>query len=151
MELSGYSWFSGMRSTTAFRTFSWIPGESRRSRSNERCVMTSVRSGVSATTVNHTNGKIAPIEVIESEYPVRLSRFELIPDSGGAGQFRGGLGFAREYEVLAEEASFSIRSMPAASRAPDGTSAQLGMPGTGQGSGAPQASQAPPSGRSSSG
>jgi N-methylhydantoinase A/oxoprolinase/acetone carboxylase beta subunit/N-methylhydantoinase B/oxoprolinase/acetone carboxylase alpha subunit len=66
--------------------------------------------GVSGTTVNHSNGKIAPIEIIESEYPIRLSRFELIPDSGGAGQFRGGLGFAREYELLAEQARVSIRS-----------------------------------------
>src|SRR6266540_5640170 len=66
--------------------------------------------GTSGTTVHHTNCKIAPVEIVESEYPVRLGRFELIPDSGGAGEFRGGLGFAREYELLADEARFSIRS-----------------------------------------
>lgn len=66
--------------------------------------------GVSGTTVNHSNGKIAPVEIIESEYPVRLRRFELIPDSGGAGQFRGGLGFVREYEMLAADLRFSLRS-----------------------------------------
>lgn len=66
--------------------------------------------GASATTVNHTNGKIAPIEIVESEYPVRLTRFELVRDSGGAGQFRGGLGFTREYELLGDEARFSVRS-----------------------------------------
>ena len=37
-------------------------------------------------------------------------RFELIRDSGGAGQFRGGLGIRREYLNLAD-ARFSIRSM----------------------------------------
>jgi N-methylhydantoinase B len=34
----------------------------------------------------------------------------LIPDSGGPGTFRGGLGFVREYELLDHEARFSLRS-----------------------------------------
>ncbi len=65
--------------------------------------------GVSGSTVNHTNGKIAPIEIVESEFPTRVLRCELIPDSGGAGEFRGGLGIRREYLVL-EPARFSLRS-----------------------------------------
>jgi N-methylhydantoinase B len=68
------------------------------------------KDGASATTVNQSNAKIAPIEIIESEFPTRLMRFELIRDSGGAGQFRGGLGVRREYLNLAD-ARFSIRSM----------------------------------------
>jgi len=67
------------------------------------------RDGASGTTVNQTNAKIAPVEIIESEFPTRVTRFELIRDSGGAGQFRGGLGIRREYLNL-EEARFSIRS-----------------------------------------
>jgi N-methylhydantoinase B len=67
------------------------------------------RDGASGTTVNQTNAKIAPVEIIESEFPTRLVRFELIRDSGGAGEFRGGLGIRREYLNLAE-ARFSIRS-----------------------------------------
>ena len=39
-----------------------------------------------------------------------MRRFELTPDSGGPGQFRGGLGFVREYEVLDNDARFSLRS-----------------------------------------
>jgi N-methylhydantoinase B len=66
--------------------------------------------GVNGCHVNQTNGRIAPIEVIETEFPVCLRRFELIPDSGGAGEFRGGLAFRRDYEVLAEEMRLSIRS-----------------------------------------
>ena len=66
--------------------------------------------GASGTTVNQSNAKIAPVEIIESEFPTRLVRFELIRDSGGAGQFRGGLGIRREYLNL-EDARFSIRSM----------------------------------------
>src|SRR5438105_2941217 len=67
------------------------------------------RDGASGTTVNQSNAKIAPIEIIESEFPTRVQRFELIRDSGGPGQFRGGLGIVREYANLAE-ARFSIRS-----------------------------------------
>jgi N-methylhydantoinase B len=65
--------------------------------------------GISGSSVNHTNGKIAPIEIVESEYACRVVRCELIEDSGGAGTFRGGLGIRREYEVL-EPARFSLRS-----------------------------------------
>jgi N-methylhydantoinase B len=70
----------------------------------------SMKDGNSAITVNQSNAKIAPIEIIESEFPTRLVRFELIQDSGGAGRFRGGLGLRREYLNL-EDARFSIRSM----------------------------------------
>jgi N-methylhydantoinase B len=68
------------------------------------------KDGVSGTNVNQSNAKIAPIEIIESEFSTRLRRFELIPDSGGAGKFRGGLGFVREYELLDNDARFSLRS-----------------------------------------
>lgn len=82
------------------------------------------RDGMSGTNVNQSNAKIAPIEIIESEFPTRLKRFELIPDSGGPGAYRGGLGIVREYENLAE-ARFSIRSakhvIPAQGLASGGT------------------------------
>ncbi|MBX9741010.1 MAG: hydantoinase B/oxoprolinase family protein [Beijerinckiaceae bacterium] len=67
------------------------------------------KDGASGTSVNQSNAKIAPIEIIESEFPTRVLRFELIADSGGAGKFRGGLGIRREYLNL-EDARFSIRS-----------------------------------------
>jgi N-methylhydantoinase B len=67
------------------------------------------KDGASGTSVNQSNAKIASIEIIESEFPTRVQRFELIPDSGGAGKFRGGLGILREYINLAD-ARFSIRS-----------------------------------------
>src|SRR5260370_6602426 len=69
-----------------------------------------MKDGMSGITVNQSNAKIAPVEIIESEFPTRVTRFELIPDSGGAGEFRGGLGIRREYLNLAD-ARFSIRSM----------------------------------------
>ena len=67
------------------------------------------KDGASGTSVNQSNARIASIEIIESEFPTRVQRFELIPDSGGAGKFRGGLGILREYINLAD-ARFSIRS-----------------------------------------
>ncbi len=68
------------------------------------------RDGASGITVNQSNAKIASVEIIETEFPTRVQRFELIRDSGGAGEFRGGLGIRREYVNL-EDARFSIRSM----------------------------------------
>jgi N-methylhydantoinase B len=68
------------------------------------------RDGVSATAFHLSNCKTAPIEIIESEFPTQVTRFEMIPDSGGAGKWRGGLGFAREYRILADEVRFSTRT-----------------------------------------
>ncbi len=67
------------------------------------------RDGVSGIQTHVVNCRTAPIEIIETEFPVRVRRFELRPDSGGAGQFRGGLGYVREYEILAEAAALSTR------------------------------------------
>ena len=68
------------------------------------------KDGVSATAFHLSNCKTAPIEIIESEFPTRVERFEMIADSGGAGQWRGGLGFLRDYRILADEVRFSMRT-----------------------------------------
>src|SRR5215472_11729645 len=68
------------------------------------------KDGVSATAFHLSNCKTAPIEIIESEFPTRVERFEMIPDSGGAGEWRGGLGFARDYRILADDVRFSMRT-----------------------------------------
>lgn len=54
--------------------------------------------------INYGGGdlKNIPVEVQEARYPVRVWRYGLRPDSGGAGRWRGGLGVVREYEVLAD-------------------------------------------------
>ena len=62
--------------------------------------------GLSTGTSNAMN---IPVEAIEIDYPIRITRYELVPDSGGAGQYRGGLGLLREYEMLAEDASINVR------------------------------------------
>jgi N-methylhydantoinase B len=55
--------------------------------------------GASGTTVHLSNIYVTPIEIVETEFPTRVLRFELIPDSGGDGRWRGGLSFRREYVV----------------------------------------------------
>jgi N-methylhydantoinase B len=50
-----------------------------------------------------------PIEILETEYPVRVKRFDIRCDSAGAGRYRGGIGYIREYEVL-EDCVLTVRS-----------------------------------------
>jgi N-methylhydantoinase B len=47
--------------------------------------------------------KNTPIEAVELEYPVRIRRYEFIPDSGGAGKYRGGLTVRRDIEMLVDD------------------------------------------------
>jgi N-methylhydantoinase B len=51
-----------------------------------------------------------PIESIEADQPLLVERYGLVPDTGGAGKFRGGLGMVREFRLLADEATFQLRS-----------------------------------------
>ncbi len=66
------------------------------------------RDGLSGTATHLSNLHITPIEILESEYPCRIVRFELLADSGGAGTWRGGLAMVREYELL-EDATVTRR------------------------------------------
>jgi N-methylhydantoinase B len=56
--------------------------------------------GCSMVAPHLSNLHITPIEILESEFPCRITAFDLVPDSGGAGEFRGGLAFRRGYELL---------------------------------------------------
>jgi N-methylhydantoinase B len=67
------------------------------------------KDGMSGSAVHVSNSKIASVEIVESEFPTRLKRFELVQDSAGPGAYRGGLGVRREYINLGE-ARFNIRS-----------------------------------------
>jgi N-methylhydantoinase B len=51
--------------------------------------------------------KNTPIEAIELEYPVRIRRYDFIPDSGGAGKYRGGLAVRRDFEILTDDVSLA--------------------------------------------
>jgi N-methylhydantoinase B len=41
-----------------------------------------------------------PVEAVEIEFPVMIERYEFIPDSGGAGKWRGGLSLRRDIHFL---------------------------------------------------
>ena len=41
-----------------------------------------------------------PIEVLEMAFPVRVERYEINPDTGGAGRYRGGCGARRVWRLL---------------------------------------------------
>ena len=51
-------------------------------------------------TMAHGDTRIIPVELQESLYPYRIEEFRLRCDSGGAGKFRGGLGFEKQYLIL---------------------------------------------------
>ena len=59
--------------------------------------------GVSAMDELVVNVMNTPVEAIETEFPVRVERYELAADSGGPGTFRGGLGVRRQWRILADE------------------------------------------------
>ncbi len=58
--------------------------------------------------INNVNGgfKDMPVEVFESKYPVQINRYGFRPDTGGAGQFRGGCGLYREYRLDADSSIY---------------------------------------------
>jgi N-methylhydantoinase B len=43
-----------------------------------------------------------PVEIVETEYPVMVQRYDVWPDSAGAGRYRGGIGHVREYRLLVD-------------------------------------------------
>ena len=56
--------------------------------------------GLDAVQTHMTNTLNTPIESLEMNYPLRVSRYQVRGDSGGQGQQKGGHGIIREYEFL---------------------------------------------------
>jgi N-methylhydantoinase B len=51
--------------------------------------------------------KNTPVEAVELEYPVRVERYELIPDSGGPGKHRGALAVRRDIRILIDDVTWA--------------------------------------------
>jgi N-methylhydantoinase B len=63
--------------------------------------------------LNHGNAPIStatipPLEILEAAYPVRFTQWALRPNSGGDGEYRGGLGAIYEIELLENNAQAFI-------------------------------------------
>jgi N-methylhydantoinase B len=67
------------------------------------------RDGADSLDCYTSNSMNLSAEAFELDAPVKVHRFALRPDSGGAGRLRGGLGVLREYEVLDGEVSLTHR------------------------------------------
>ncbi len=66
------------------------------------------RDGVDGIQANMTNTMNTPIEEMERAFPIRMVRYELRPDSAGAGTFRGGSGLVRAYRALRPNITFTV-------------------------------------------
>ena len=66
------------------------------------------KDGVDGIHSHMTNTLNTPVEALESSYPLRIKKYELVRGSGGRGKFRGGLGIRRDIEVLAEKSTISL-------------------------------------------
>jgi N-methylhydantoinase B len=68
------------------------------------------KDGIEAITNPSQNLSNTPVETMESQHPVRVEEYALVTDSCGAGKWRGGLGVARSYRLLAPEAGLQLRA-----------------------------------------
>jgi N-methylhydantoinase B len=79
------------------------------------CIMgtwgaTSLHDGQEGVPHMASNQANVPVEVIETDYPIRIERYGFVADTGGPGRFRGGLSLVREYRMLADDVYFGVRS-----------------------------------------
>jgi N-methylhydantoinase B len=68
------------------------------------------RDGVDGIASPAANISNTPAEVLEAEYPVAVQSYGFVPDSGGAGTYRGGLALMRELCYCADQGSFYLRA-----------------------------------------
>lgn len=68
------------------------------------------RDGTSGVQNHMTNTRNAPVEVIESTYPLFIHRYGLVAESAGPGMFRGGYGMFREFEIQSENTVITLSS-----------------------------------------
>jgi N-methylhydantoinase B len=68
------------------------------------------REGIDGIANGAANISNAPIEMVENQAPIRVERYELVPDSGGAGEWRGGMSVLRQLRFLGERATLQLRA-----------------------------------------
>ncbi len=65
------------------------------------------KDGKDGVQVHTTNTSNLPVEALENEYPLLIERYELVPDSGGPGTWRGGCSLRRVYRPIGHTTIFS--------------------------------------------
>jgi N-methylhydantoinase B len=65
------------------------------------------KDGKDGVQVNLTNTSNLPVEAIELEYPLMVEEYGLIPDSGGAGHWRGGMSLRRVVRPVGHDCDFN--------------------------------------------
>ncbi|MHB8731938.1 MAG: hydantoinase B/oxoprolinase family protein [bacterium] len=69
------------------------------------------QDGADGMIMHLTNGHNTPVESVEIEFPfLEVLRYRLVPNSGGDGEYRGGLGMERAYRILADDVTFGLHS-----------------------------------------
>jgi N-methylhydantoinase B len=68
------------------------------------------RDGTNGSGADAAYLKNTPIEITETEVPIQITRYGLMPDSGGAGRWRGGLGTALDFTVFAPNSRVTARN-----------------------------------------
>lgn len=64
--------------------------------------------GMDGVHVHLANTRNIPVEILEQNYPLRVEKYALRPDSGGPGKFRGGCGLERQIRILSPEAMVTV-------------------------------------------
>ena len=68
------------------------------------------RDGMDGVRVHASGASNLPIEALEHAYPFRIRTYALAAGTGGKGEYRGGMGVIRDYEVLGDDITVSLSS-----------------------------------------
>ena len=67
------------------------------------------KDGIDCLSTDTSNTKNIPVEISEATAPLRVLYYRIRTDSGGAGRYRGGCGFEKEYECLSDNVVLAHR------------------------------------------
>jgi N-methylhydantoinase B len=68
------------------------------------------KDGIDACSSISANFSNNPIEYLEGDHPLRIEEYAFVPDTGGPGTYRGGLGMVRQYRFLEREGVLQLRT-----------------------------------------
>lgn len=68
------------------------------------------RDGIDGIANGAANISNAPVEMVENQAAIRVEHYELVPDSGGPGEWRGGMSVSRQLRFLGARATLQLRS-----------------------------------------